>query len=38
MSDLLREKLQLGACPNQEEEQLGTVTAIEALRLHLDNM
>ena len=27
MSDLLREILQLGACPNQEEEQLVTMTS-----------
>ena len=38
MSDLLREILQLGDCPNQEEEQLVTMTATEALRLQLDNL
>ena len=35
---MLREILQLGACPNQEEEQLVTMTTTEALRLQLDNL
>ena len=35
---MLREILQLGACPTQEEEQLVTMTTTEALRLQLDNL